>query len=147
MIVFIDTWGFKALLDARDSHHNNAKELYNKLWESRAKLITTDYVLDETYTLLSRAGNERAVKIFSETVSNAFEENFLEIIWIGKKFFYEALEMKLKYIDKLVISFTDFTSMAVMLNRRITNIMTENRHFEIVNLGFKPFSSLQSLKQ
>jgi predicted nucleic acid-binding protein len=145
MTVFIDTWGFKALLDAKDSHHNTAKEIYSRLWEMKAKLITSDYVLDETYTLLSRAGNARAVRIFSETIASAAEENFLEIAWVGKRFFYEALEMKLKYTDKLAVSFTDFTSMAIMLNRKITHVMTEDKHFGIVNLGFTPFSDLENL--
>jgi len=59
----IDTNAFLALKDSNDEHHKKAKEIAQTLLEQTRKAgITTDYVLDETYTILRRrAGHKLAV--------------------------------------------------------------------------------------
>jgi uncharacterized protein len=138
MIIFVDTWGFKSLIDSKDKNHNEVNELFTSLWENNVKLLTSDYILDETFTLLSIASNIKTVKLFSESINNAEEKKILEIEWIGKKIFYEALQMKLKFKDKPKISFTDFTSMAVMRMNNIKHVITGDNHFKSVNLGLIP---------
>ena len=54
---FVDTSAFYALLDADDSHHRKAVGLFTQLARSRARLLTSNHVLFETYSLLlSRLG-------------------------------------------------------------------------------------------
>jgi predicted nucleic acid-binding protein len=50
--VFVDTAGFLALWDAADSQHEPALALQAKLAAERRRFLTTDYVVDETVTLL-----------------------------------------------------------------------------------------------
>lgn len=142
MKVFIDTWGFKALMDSDDEHHKQVTDLFNSFWKEKIILITTDYILDETITLLSvRAGITPARK-FSEVIVNTDSINKK---WIEKRFFYDALEMKFRYKDKPKISFTDFTSMAVMLSENIKKVVTNDNHFESVNLGLKLVRDIRDL--
>jgi predicted nucleic acid-binding protein len=51
--------------------------------------------------------------------------------------FREAVRLRAKYRDKPGISFTDFTSMAVMRELEVTRILTEDRHFAQVGMGFE----------
>ncbi len=52
--VFIDTWGWLALGHRRDARHQEVKALYQALQKEGSLCYTTDYVLDETITLLFR---------------------------------------------------------------------------------------------
>ena len=134
MTIFIDTWGFKALMDSEDEHHDQVVKLFDVLWKNNSKLITSDYVLDETITLLSVRAGMKPAKEFSDIIINGTS---VDKRWIEKRYFYDALEMKFRYDDKPKISFTDFTSMSLMLSTNVKYIVTNDRHFESVNLGLK----------
>ena len=45
--------------------------------------------------------------------------------------------LRLKYLDKPQISFTDLTSMLIMQEFDIYRILTEDAHFTQVGLGFQ----------
>jgi len=51
-VIFVDTGAWVALEDKRDSHHDAALQFKHILLAANTRLITTTYVLDETYTLL-----------------------------------------------------------------------------------------------
>jgi predicted nucleic acid-binding protein len=52
--IFIDTWGWINLFNRKEPHHNNVSQLYKSLRQRQATIVTTDFVLDEVYTLLFR---------------------------------------------------------------------------------------------
>lgn len=54
MKLFIDTWGWLTLRDGREARHKEAKALYHEFRKQKGRIFTTDYVLDETFTLLFR---------------------------------------------------------------------------------------------
>ena len=56
---FIDTSGFYALLAAKDNQHSAARTFMRRAADERLPLVTTDYVLDETATLLVARGLQR----------------------------------------------------------------------------------------
>ncbi len=51
--LFIDTWGWLALRDKGERRHNETVAAFDKALAS-GSMVTTDYVLDETFTLLFR---------------------------------------------------------------------------------------------
>lgn len=51
-MIFIDTSAWIAIEDKKDINHTKALELKQELLASRERTITTNYVLDETYTLM-----------------------------------------------------------------------------------------------
>ncbi|MFQ5865244.1 MAG: hypothetical protein ACE5IW_08470 [bacterium] len=53
-LLFIDTWGWLAMWDKKDSKHESVKNFYQEFRNKRGVAVTTDYVLDETFTLLFR---------------------------------------------------------------------------------------------
>lgn len=59
--IFIDTSAFYALLDRSDRYHEQAKDVWPFLLEDGITLLTTNYVVSETLTLLQyRIGFEAA---------------------------------------------------------------------------------------
>ena len=56
MKLFIDTWGWLTLRDRRESRHQEAVTYYRDFRLQHGIAYTSDYVLDETITLLFRAG-------------------------------------------------------------------------------------------
>src|ERR1700720_2655111 len=53
---FADTSGFYALLVQRDPMHARAKRVLAAAAQASGRFVTTDYILDETATLLSARG-------------------------------------------------------------------------------------------
>jgi len=92
-------------------------------------------VLDETYTVLfKRLPVDLAVNAF-KTISTAIENGYLNLVRITPERFDASQKLRLKFQDT-DISFTDLTSMAVMQELEITNIMTGDTHFTHVGMNF-----------
>jgi uncharacterized protein len=50
--VFVDTWGWLTLHDQSEARHREVVEFYKDFRAQNGVVCTTDYVLDETFTLL-----------------------------------------------------------------------------------------------
>ena len=62
--VFVDSGGFFALLTAEDRFHDHARSLFSRANAERWRLVTTNAVVVETYSLLlarSRGGRRAAL--------------------------------------------------------------------------------------
>jgi hypothetical protein len=63
MRVFVDTSGFKAVVDPSDDFHAQAVKVWESLKQKEAQLVISNYILDETFTLLrARCGLETAIE-------------------------------------------------------------------------------------
>ncbi len=134
--LFIDTWGWLALADARDPAHAQAvSEL--RSYAAAGALITSDYVLDETITRLFSACPFPAARQFSDAIFQAASSGSLQIERITPERFEAAYRLRLRYRDKPRISFTDLTSFVLMHELAIRNVLTADRHFAQVHLGFR----------
>lgn len=137
--LFIDTWGWINLFNRKEKHHRQVKKLYKEMRNKQGTIITTDYVLDEVYTLLfKRLSVELAVKAF-EAISTAIENDYLNLVRITPERFEASQKLRLKFQDKPDISFTDLTSMVVMQELGITDILTGDAHFTHVGMNFVLF--------
>jgi uncharacterized protein len=135
--LFIDTWGWVALGCPRDSKHHEVSKLYRTLQGQKRSIFTSDYILDETITLLFRREvYADALRFFTGILKSA-EEKFITIERISADRFAEAWKLRQRFQDKLDISFTDLTSMIVMKERQIKQILTEDEHFQHVGMGFQ----------
>jgi predicted nucleic acid-binding protein len=55
---------------------------------------------------------------------------------VSRERFGAALELRFQFSDKPKISFTDLTSMVIMREFGIVDVMTADNHFRQVGLGF-----------
>lgn len=134
--LFVDTWGWLVLEDRKDPEHTRVAQLYQDFRGHRGLAVTTDYILDETATLLFRRRPFSEAQRFIEGLLKAAETGYLLIQRITSERFQQAWQFRLRYRDKPDISFTDLTSFAVMREQKITEVLTNDRHFSQVNLGF-----------
>lgn len=135
--VFVDTMGWFSLLDRRDSWHEEAKARMATLAKTRTPLFTSDYVVDETATLLKMRGAGRAIRGFFEMFD---QSQALTLTPVTPARFQEARSFFLKYLDH-GYSFTDVTSFILMKELDIREAFTHDEHFS--EAGFLPLLGSQ----
>src|SRR5438552_3260659 len=95
--VFMDTAGFLALWDAADAHHKRATDLQGELTQSKRQFLTTDYIVDETVTLLLLRHSHEAAADFLQTVRTS---ESLRLEWVGADRFHTAADFFSRHDDK-----------------------------------------------
>jgi predicted nucleic acid-binding protein len=134
--LFVDTWGWLVLADGRDPSHETAVRTRRE-FTREGVVCTSDYVLDETFTLLFSRCPFPQAKEYSAGILEASKRGLLKIEWITPERFQSAHRLRLRYHDKPQISFTDLTSFVVMQELGIRNVLTADAHFIKVQLGFR----------
>ena len=137
MAIFIDTWGWLTLRDRREARHGEVDRFYREVRHRRDRVYTSDYVLDETITLFFRRLTSARAEESLQYIQQAIANGYLRLEWITSQQFETAIELRYRFQDKPRISFTDLTSMVVMSEQRIEEILTEDDHFLHVGMGFR----------
>jgi predicted nucleic acid-binding protein len=140
----VDTWGWLALADDREARHAAVRGLLADLWKRGGGAVTTDYVLDETYTLVFRRLPFAKAKRFLAAIDRGEQDGSLRIERIVPERFARARALRLRLRDKPLISFTDLTTMVVMQELRLTRVVTADAHFRHVGMGFDPVPAERS---
>jgi uncharacterized protein len=122
---FVDTSGFYALLVKRDDMHEKAAQILASAAKRRARFVTTDYVLDETVTLLCARGHAHLVVQFLESTL-ASQACIIE--WMNPDRFSQASSFIGKHLEQ-GYSFTDCASFAAMKARNLRDALTKDEHF------------------
>jgi len=137
MKILIDIWGWITLYSKREKRHNEVEKWYNDFRLQSGIAYTTDYILDETFTLLFiRTPVKTAIEAM-EIINESIKEEYLIVTTINQERFEEAKNLRLRYKDKPEISFTDLTSAVVMSQEGIKAILTQDRHFTYLESGFQ----------
>jgi predicted nucleic acid-binding protein len=123
--VFVDTAGFLALWDSSDEHHSKALDLQRDLAAKRHRFLTTDYILDETVTLLLNRHSHAAAADFLDTSRRS---EALRLEWVDPERFFAAASWFERHEDK-EWSFTDCVSFVVMRELKIRDAFTTDHHF------------------
>lgn len=137
MRVFIDAWGWITLYNKREKRHKEIKDWFWNFQSQQCIMYTTDYVLDEAFTLIFRRTPFELAKGAMKEIEKSIETGYLIFERITSERFEKAKELRLKYQDKPLISFTDFTSAVVMTEKEIDTILAEDEHFTYLETGFR----------
>ena len=134
-MIFIDTSAFLAIENRRDAYHPQAISFRDICLKTGQTLITSDYVLDESYTIIRlRAGHKIAVH-FGEALRAS---HLLHIEYVTPEFIEEAWRLFKKFTDH-DFSFTDCTSFILMERFQIKTSFTFDAHFrEYGRFSVKP---------
>lgn len=125
-LVLVDSGAFLALEDPDEASHERCRTVLRELVAEGRRLLTTNFVFDETYTLLLvRLGRDRAM---------AWGESFrrgrlVELVRVREEDEERAWEIIVAYDDK-DFSYTDATSFAVAESLDIEYAFALDRHFE-----------------
>lgn len=119
----------------RDSNHHKAVALYRRLSVEGVTLVTTDYVLDETLTLLrSRGFAGKRMTAFRQEIETACKQKTLRLMMTDEPAFRHTWDLFLKY-ESLGSSFTDCHLAMVARRIEADGIFSFDSHFEA--MGFR----------
>jgi uncharacterized protein len=130
--IYIDTSGFYALLASDDDRHAAAAKIVATAKKRRRGFVTTDYVLDETATLLKARRKTHLLKRLFDRLN---ESQACRVEWTDSERFREVCAFFLKHADQ-EWSFTDCLSFRVMSALRLDDALTKDAHFR--QAGYTP---------
>lgn len=124
--VFVDTSFFKALIDEKDEFWTEASAILTLLERSESELVTSNYIVDETATLLRvRRGLEKSLK-FRRLLIGGMPTIKLVRVTIAD----DAIAWDWFKNDWSNLSFTDCVSFAVMKRLELSHVATFDEHFK-----------------
>lgn len=130
-MLFVDTAGWMAMADGGDAMHESSRRARDAFLRDGGILVSTDYIMDETLTLIRvRLGLGAAVKWWAQV------DTSVRVRWerIDPLRAEKARSWFFQWSDK-DFSFTDCTSFVVMRELRLGRALTTDRHF--VQAGFE----------
>jgi predicted nucleic acid-binding protein len=130
-VIFVDTGAFIARYVRRDGHHTRARRVWTEIEKLRNACFTSNFVLDETFTLL---GRQTSYSFAAERARALLGSKALTILRPDAEDELAALDLFARFADQEV-SFTDCTSFALMRRHRLSRAFTFDRHF--VAAGFE----------
>lgn len=121
-MIFVDTGGWFASIVPTDPNFDKATDF---LTNNLEPLLTTDYVVDETLTLLRARGERKRALILGEKF---FADELAVIYRLSDEDLKMAWEIFRSFADK-DWSYTDCTSKVVMENFNINKAFAFDKHF------------------
>ncbi|MBM3236520.1 hypothetical protein FJZ31_09495 [Candidatus Poribacteria bacterium] len=105
--IFVDSWGWCAMVNRREEYHELVQDLIAELVAESAKLYTTNFIIDETYTLIRTRVHHRAAVEFHRKLQIMINGKLLEVIYLTPEVEQDAWTIFERYDDK-DFSFTLF---------------------------------------
>jgi hypothetical protein len=131
---FIDTSAWAACFDRGDLDHAAARRTWKRLRRDPALLFTSDYVLDETITLLRRRAGYAAARRAGEAL---LDPRAVTLVNVEQATFRRAWELHAKYADH-ALSFTDCTTVALVQLGIADTVFTFDGDFRAVGCRTLP---------
>jgi predicted nucleic acid-binding protein len=129
MRIFVDTSGFFALLDRDDADHKKAKKIWSDVLNPENTLITSNYVIVESFALIQHRLGLEAVRGFHEDMLP-----LINIEWIDAEIHKFGVSALLA-ASRRKLSLVDCVSFETMRTLGIKTVFAFDPHF--VELGFK----------
>jgi uncharacterized protein len=123
--VFADTFYWVALTDPDDALYKDAVRLESE--HAHSTIVTTDEVLSEFLTFFSSSARLRQCAV--ETVRALREDPRVRILAQSRTSFRAGFDLYAARLDKRY-SLTDCASMQAMRSSGLTDVLTNDRHFE-----------------
>lgn len=147
--VFIDTGAFIALTSDEDANHPRAQQIYSRLVAERSLLYTTNHVVDETCTWITRErrlGHRAALELgqffrraarhvsADEAPLPALEGKRIYLVYSTPALEELAWDILARY-PAAGFSFTDCTGFAAMGKLGLDTAFAFDAHFDV--MGFR----------
>ena len=123
MISYVDTSAFLAVLDAGDENHRQAREKWINLIVNEAIIVTSNYVLVETFALIQHRLGMEAVREFQDDIVP-----ILTIEWVHETI-HQGGVTGLLAAGRKRLSLVDCVSFALMRQLGIKAVFAFGKHF------------------
>ena len=135
--VFVDTGGWIAMSVARDQFHRRAASYYRKISKKNVPLLTSNYILVETYTRIRYDdGHAKAVQ-FDSVIQEAIKIGRLHLEWVTPAIHQEAWKNFESFSDQ-VFSFVDCSSFVIARNIGVVEVFGFDEHFKTMGFTLRP---------
>ncbi|MFE4105043.1 type II toxin-antitoxin system VapC family toxin [Almyronema epifaneia] len=121
--LFLDTAFIQALLNPRDTYHNQAKALFPRV-RAASEIWLTEAVLIEVGNALSAYNRQGAVQF----IQQCYHTDNIKVVSVNTELLNKSLEFYQARLDK-AWGLTDCISFLVMQTNNLTNAVTTDRHF------------------
>ena len=132
--LFVDTAGWMTCADAADPAHRVAAKTRDTWLEQGGLFVTTDYIADETLTLIRLRLSHAAAEGWWRQVEGSSRLRWETVTPARAE---KARGLFFRYHDK-DFSFTDCTSFVVMRELRLREALTTDHHFAQMGFTLKP---------
>ena len=134
--LLVDTAGWMACADRADPAHLACCTARDAALEAGQTLITTDFIVDEALTLIRFRLGLTAADAWWRQIDRS-----PRLRWerVDSDRFERARQVFFQHRDK-DLSFTDCTSMVILRELKLMQVMTTDRHFH--QMGFQVLPSL-----
>lgn len=132
--LFVDTAGWMACADAADPAYRAATTVRDAWIEQGGVFVTTDYIADETLTLIRLRLGHAAAEAWWRQVDGSSRLRWETVTPARAE---KARGLFFRYHDK-DFSFTDCTSFVVMRELRMREVLTTDHHFAQMGFTLKP---------
>jgi len=123
LTVFLDTSAILAILDADDLHHSEADVIWQRLLASNEALLTTSYVLVETFALVQRRLGMTAVRVVEREIVP-----LLDVHWLDAEI-HQAAMARLLAASRRSLSLVDCSSFETMRRHGVHRAFAFDGHF------------------
>jgi predicted nucleic acid-binding protein len=131
-MILIDTGAWYALADPQERHHGNAVRLFGRLTKGKhGRMLTSDYILDETYTLIRMRLGIEPVKRLRDLLH---QSSSTQVVRVSENDFERSVDLMIDHEDKRW-SLTDCTSFVLMQELEIGDAFTFDHNFS--EAGFR----------
>lgn len=121
--VFADTSGFYAFLDRTDHFHAASSELFLRGEKEGWHLITSSYVMHESWALIQARLGWDAVEDWLNTLIVR-----CEVVWIDEAL-HRVAAARARQARENRLSLTDCSSFEIMLLRGCREVISDDAHF------------------
>ena len=130
MTLFVDTSALLAFLDADQPRHSDAVDAWRKAIHDRETLVTSNYVLVETFALVQRRLGLDALRDLANDLLP-----LMEPLWVDEAL-HAAATAALFTAGRRKLSLVDCTSFEIMRRHGITAALSLDTDF--AHQGFRP---------
>lgn len=137
MTVFVDTSAIHALSDDRDASHPAARAAWAELLAARFSLVTTSYILLESWALLQRRLGLPVLRAFERDI-----KPLLEVEWVSPELHRHGVNAVFA-ANRRNLSLVDCVSFLVMQQGGIKTAFCFDDHFREQGFDVIPNASIR----
>ena len=127
--MYVDTSGVLAFLDGDDLHHDRSRRAWEQAMESQARMIMTEYVRLESWSLIQRRLGLDAVQDFHQVLLP-----MMEVVRVDEPTF-DLLCRQVLLSKRRKLSLVDLSSFDCMQTMGIEHALAFDKHFN--EMGFQ----------
>lgn len=135
--IFVDSSGWIELLLRGEINHDRVRRYFQKELQRGSTFVTSDYVLDESWTRLLTRQSLHAAKLLREKTQQAELKRKLVIVYTDETLFERSWSAFVKFADQR-LSFTDATIATIVSHFKIDEILTLDGGFKKIGLTIRP---------